>query len=108
MMEEYREADKKVRNLIRNAKRRFEKKLATGKGGNNRPFFSYIKKKTKSRSSVGPLKNANKETVSEDGKMAEVLNGFFSSVFTREELGNIPEAENLQTEEMENVYFTQE
>ncbi len=108
MTGEYREADKKVRNLIRNAKRRFEKKLATGKGGNNRPFFSYIKKKKKSRSSVGPLKNANKETVLEDGKMAEVLNRFFSSVFTREELGNIPEAENLQTEEMENVYFTEE
>ncbi len=30
--DEYKEAEKKVRNLIRNAKRRFEKKLASGNG----------------------------------------------------------------------------
>ena len=50
---EYNEHEKKTRNLIRNGKRRFEKRLATGNGG-NRPFFSYVKQKTKSRPSVGP------------------------------------------------------
>ena len=50
---EYNEHEKKTRNLIRNGKRRFEKRLATGSGG-NRPFFSYVKQKTKSRPSVGP------------------------------------------------------
>jgi len=35
LTEEYREADKKVKNLIRNAKRRFEKKLANNEGGSN-------------------------------------------------------------------------
>jgi hypothetical protein len=36
--EEYREADKAVKRMIRNAKRKFEKKLAKGCNGNSRPF----------------------------------------------------------------------
>jgi hypothetical protein len=44
--EEYKEAEKKVKNLIRNSKRGFEKKLAAGGGGNKRPFFAYIKRRT--------------------------------------------------------------
>ncbi len=41
---EYNEAEKKLRNLIRNAKRNFEKKLAKDKG-NSRPFFAYLSRK---------------------------------------------------------------
>jgi hypothetical protein len=104
---EYREADKRAKNLIRKAKRRFEKRLADGKGGNSRPFFSYIKRKTKSRVTVGPLKNKQKETVTDDEGMAEVLNEFFSSVFTREDRANLPRAKEMDTEEMRGVRFTQ-
>jgi hypothetical protein len=104
--EEYREADKKVKRLIRNSKRRFEKKLAEGNGNNNRPFFAYIKKKTKSKSSVGPLKNKG-EVVAEDQDMAELLNEFFSSVFTREDTRDIPKAEETGAEEMGDVIFTE-
>ena len=52
--EEYKEAEKKVRNLIRNAKRNFEKKLARS-NGNSKPFYSYLKNKTKSKSGIGPI-----------------------------------------------------
>jgi hypothetical protein len=83
LTEEYREADKKVKNLIRNAKRRFEKKSANKEGGRNRPFFAYIKRKTKSRPCIGPLKGKEKKVVTEDEGMAKILNEFFSSVFTR-------------------------
>jgi hypothetical protein len=38
--DEYRQAEKRVRNLIRNSKRKFEKKLAAGGGGSNRRFFA--------------------------------------------------------------------
>ena len=51
---EYIQHEKKTRNLIRNAKRKFEKRLVAGSGGNNRPFYSYVKQKTKSRPSIGP------------------------------------------------------
>jgi hypothetical protein len=49
-----------------NSKRRFEKRLASEKGNNNKPFFAYIKKKTKSKSLVGPLKDKNEEVVTGD------------------------------------------
>ena len=42
---------------------------------------------------VGPLKTdvGNEEVIVEDEEAAEVLNTYFSSVFTLEDLGNIPE-----------------
>ena len=43
---EYKAADNKVRNLIRNAKRKFEQKLAANHG-NSKPFYSYLKKKNR-------------------------------------------------------------
>ena len=104
--EEYLEANKKVKNMIRNAKRRFEKKLADGEGGNKRPFFAYIKRKTKSRPRIGPLKDKDKKVVTEDEEMAKILNDFFSSVFTREDLNQIPEAEEMETDTLEEIRIT--
>ncbi len=45
-----------MKKKIRNAKRGFEKKLADG-NGNSRQFFAYVRKKTKSRPTVGPLRD---------------------------------------------------
>ena len=92
---EFNEQKKKTRNLIRNGKRRFEKKLASNRGGNNRPFFSYVKQRTKSRPSVGPLKSGGK-TVSGCKDMANLLNTCFSEAFTREGAGNIPEPATME------------
>jgi hypothetical protein len=39
--DKYKQQEKITRNLIRNAKRRFEKKLADGGGRNKRPFYAY-------------------------------------------------------------------
>ena len=44
-----------MKKLIRNAKRNLEKKLASEKN-NKRPFYAYVKGKTKSRQTVGPLR----------------------------------------------------
>ena len=92
-VEEYRAAEKSLRNRIRDAKRRFEKRIA--KGGEDsiskRKFYSYVKNKTKTRSGIGPLKSDTSQVVSEEKDMAELLNRFFSSVFTREDSNNISE-----------------
>jgi hypothetical protein len=45
--------------------------------------------------------------VAEDGKMAEMLNEFFSSVFTREDGDNVPEAERMETEELRGINITE-
>jgi len=79
--EEYREMERKVKNLIRHAKRKYEKKLANTKGGGNRQFYAYVKRKTKSKATIGPLKDKNKKVITDDEEMAVLLNDFFSSVF---------------------------
>ena len=88
--EEEESAAKKVKNLIRSAKRNMERKLASAKDGNKKPFYSYVKKKTKNRTGIDPITRENAELATEDGEVAEELNRYFSSVFTREDTANVP------------------
>ncbi len=99
-MKEYKRVEKEVSNKIRNAKRKLEKGLVSGPDKNNRKYTQYVKSKTKSRTPVGPLVTKEKKIVTENKEMAEILNQFFSSVFTKEDLSYIPDAE------MENVEST--
>jgi len=106
MTAEYQQAERRVTNLIRNSKRAFEKKLAD-KNASNRQFFAYVKKKTGTRSSIGPLKAAGGETVADEQGMAEILNKQFQSVFTREDTNNIPEPDTMDMNSMlYDVKFT--
>jgi Reverse transcriptase (RNA-dependent DNA polymerase)/Endonuclease-reverse transcriptase len=105
--EEYKKQEKLTRNLIRNAKRRFERKLADGGGQNKKPFYAYVKTKTKARQSIGPLKTKNGETVTENATMAELLNETFGAAFTREETGSVPEpADQHHGEKLTGVRVT--
>jgi hypothetical protein len=106
-VEEYEAADREVKWMIRNAKRNFEKRLAGDNGGNSRPLYAYIKRKTKSRPGIGPLKNEKKETITDDQGMAELLNNFFGSVFTREDAENIPVAEEMEGRILDSITITE-
>ena len=97
-MAEYKRIEKEVSNKIRNAKRKLEKDLVSGPDKNNRNFARYVKTKTKSRTTVGPLITKDKRVLTEEKDMAEELNKFFSSVFTRDDLTNIPEPEKEQVQ----------
>ncbi len=70
---EYQELEKSVKNMIQ---RKFVKKLAAGGDGNKRTFFVYVKEKTKSRTSVGPLKDS-RGTISEAVDMANLFSSKF-------------------------------
>ena len=106
-MENYKKVEKSVTNMIRSAKRKFEKKLASGKEGGNRQFFAYVKRKTGNRSSVGPLKNSGGETVADAQGMAEILNAAFKEVFTREDSDTVPDPEAMDSETiLTHVKFT--
>ena len=54
-----------------------------------------MKKKTNNRVGVGPLKDSAGGIITDDDKMAELLNDFFCSVFTSEDCSNVPAAEKL-------------
>ncbi len=55
--------------------------------------MKYVKSKTKSRTTVGPLITEDKKVLTEEKDMAEELNSFFASVFTKEDLSQIPDPE---------------
>jgi hypothetical protein len=67
-VEAYKETERLVKNQIRNAKRRLERRLATENGGNSKPFYAYLKSKLKSKTPVGPLKTKTEKLLAEIGK----------------------------------------
>ena len=85
----YKKVEKFVKDAVRKAKQNFEKKLAKDVKKNPKAFYSYLKSRTSNRVTVGPLKDGV-EIVTDNNKMAEMLNGFFSSVFTQEDVSDIP------------------
>ena len=92
----YKKVQDEVRKAVKNAKRNFERKLAQDARKNNtKPFYSYMKKKTCNRTTVGPLKDSTGKLVNDDEKMADLLNEFFCSVFTKEDCTYLPCAEQL-------------
>jgi len=96
---EYKEVEKSVKNAVRNAKKNFEKQLAKKSRRHNKSFYSYVQNKTKSKSNVGPLLKQDGDITSDDKEMTELLNIYFSSVFSAEGDGPIPTLSRLPSEE---------
>jgi hypothetical protein len=89
-LEEYKILENLTTKKIRKANGKMKKDLARGEDKNNR-FAKYIKSKTKSKTTVGPLVNQDKELTTGEREMSAEFNKFFPSVFTQENLQNIPE-----------------
>ena len=87
----YEEQSRLVKQMIKNAKRKLERRLVDRLGGNNRPFYSYVRSKTKNIVGVGPLKDRTGQLVRGNKEMATMLKDHFSSVFTAKKDGP-PEA----------------
>ena len=81
----YKDLESQVKKKIMNAKRGMEKKLANSNDNNGRQFANYIKSKTKTRTSIGPIKSREGILKSDEKDMADELNSFFASVFTEED-----------------------
>jgi hypothetical protein len=73
--------------------------------GTTDPLF--VKRKTMSRTATGPLRRKNSETLASNEGLAEELNSFFSSIFTREDGTNVPRAEDRGAAEKRGVRFRQ-
>ncbi|GAB0176419.1 mitochondrial enolase superfamily member 1 [Grus japonensis] len=80
--EEYREIVRAARDQVRKAEALIELNLARDVKGNKKSFYRYVSDKRKTRENVGPLWNNTGDLVIQDMEKAEVLNGFFASVFT--------------------------
>ena len=88
-----------IKKSIRKAKRDYEIRVATNVKSNPKGFFQLYK--TKNRDRIGPLK-VDEGTIVSNREMSEVLNKYFLSVFTQEDLTYIPDALQLFTGGDEN------
>ena len=73
---------------IRKSKKTFEKKLAGNINNDSKNLYAYVRSKQKVRDKVGPLENS-RNIISDGFQMAEVLNEYFSSVFTTENISSL-------------------
>ena len=102
----YKKIEKQLHKQIRKAKKKLERKLAMSK--NKRSFSSYVKSRTKTQSTVGPLIGQDGKLTNDDEEMAVILNKFFSSVFSDEGNTPVPSLNNLPTvTSLDNLAFTE-
>ena len=72
-------------------------------------FWNYVNSKTKSRLPISDLKKTNGDMTANDEENAQVLNEFFSSVFAKENLKEIPEAAKKEPHyQLTELHFTSE
>ena len=92
----YQEVQREIRKEIKKAKRKLEKSLAKNARKDPKRFYSYLKSKTSNRVSVGPLMG-EEGLVTDNKEMAGILNAQYTSVFTSEDMTNLPDPEVLFT-----------
>ena len=56
----------------------------------SKSFYAYVRTKQKVQDKVRPLENNRGNIISDGFQMQEVLNEYFSSVFTIEDIGSLP------------------
>ena len=85
----YKEVEAHVKQLIRDSVKRFEQKLGENIKTDSISFYKYVKSKQQVKDTIGPIRNSSDEISSDSQFMAEELNNFFASSFTRENCANI-------------------
>ena len=85
-------ARNKARRATRQAMKQFEKQIAKEAKLNPKAFHKFINSKIKVKSGISELEYDGKLAVSDEEK-TEALNTFFTGVFTKEDLNNIPDIE---------------
>ena len=92
--DKYKHYQKEVNKEVRKSKRRLEQRLGENIKTDRKGFFKYARSKMKVKESVGPIE-VEGNLIKDEKKMAKVFSDFFKSVFTREDVTNIPEPEQI-------------
>ena len=75
---------------VRNAKLSFETKLADNIKYDSKSFFAYVRSKSRARIRAGLLLSENGVLIENSKEKADEFNRYFSSVFSKENLGDVP------------------
>ena len=89
------ELEKKYRKIRNDTKQTivdYEQKLTENIKRDSKSFFKYVRSRQKKKDKVGPLKDADGNLITNDEVTADLLNKYFGSVFTEENIKNIPVA----------------
>ena len=93
----------KIRNsvtkAVKFAKKKYQKGLAASIKTSPKSFWSHVKEETKSKSTIGDLRDKDGDLKTEDQEKANILNDFFSSVFTVEGNSELPDFEQKVKDE---------
>ena len=83
----------KLRSLTRNLRSKHEANLVSNIAKNPKSFWRYVNTSLKTRPDIDAIKRIDRSLASSDQEKTDLLNSYFSSVFTREDLSNIPNFE---------------
>ena len=86
----YKSARNKAKAELGKAKYEYERDLASKIKTDNKLFWSYVRPKTKTKSSLGELEMPSGDLTSDSQEKANILNKFFVSVFENEGNENLP------------------
>ena len=99
----------KTTKIVKQAKQDFEHKLSNEVKSNPKSFWKYVQSKTKSKSTLGILNKPDGSQAETDQDKAETLNQFFASVFTVEDMSNVPSFQDRAfLTILDNITFTQD
>ena len=108
---EYTKARNKVKRMMRQAKKSYEKEICLKSKSSPKAFWSHVQQKLKTKSGVGPLLENNNDITStkfDDKEKANILQKQFSSVFTRESDNDIPVIEKRTNLIIKDLTATEE
>ena len=90
ILTEYHRLRNKVRRAMRYHQKCREKEVADNAKTNPKKFWQYINRRTKTTTGIADLEGLGHKLMNDDKEKAEILANFFSSVFTKENMDNIP------------------
>ena len=87
---QYIEAKRNVKILIKSAKREEEIRIARSAKENPKEFFAYVNAKKNTTRDIGPLTNDGVNLTTDDNEISKLLNDYFCTVFTTEDIECVP------------------
>ena len=101
--QDYRKIKSNITTFIHESYRKCQSKMFSNNGGiNYKKFWRYIKSIRRDTNGIASLKIDN-SIVHHSKGMAEILNRHFQSVFTKEDLSNVPECCEAAIPSLHNV-----
>ena len=101
--EKYDEAKEIASNSVKAAKRRYEKQIALNMKDDSKLFWKFVQSKTKIKEDIQCIIDDSGEIHSDNHKKAELLNVFFTSVFTNENEENMPAFRERTDTNLDNI-----